>query len=289
MFGGPVRGAQAPMRAAPWTPPGFALNLPRHFVFSMPTDPTFYAVGLTAVLIMSLAKGAFGGGLAVLGVPMLALVVDPITAAIMMAPIVSAMDPFGMWAYPPRTWSWPDLTWLLPGILLGLGIGAVFLTYMDPNLVALSIAAVTLWFTGRWLLRDRKIVATGEPVRPAKAVFCAALSGFATFIAHGGNPPVAWYLLPRGLSKTAYAGTMIALFLFSNTVKLGLYFWLTAHNPRILLMAAVLMPAIPVGVWLGRRLHDRLDEQRLYLFFYLLLAATGLKLLIDSLRALLGW
>jgi uncharacterized membrane protein YfcA len=254
----------------------------------MPIDPAFYAVGLTAVLIMSLAKGAFGGGLAVLGVPMLALVVDPITATIMMAPIVSAMDPFGMWAYPPRTWSWPDLSWLMPGIFVGLGIGALFVAFVDPRLVALAIAAVTLWFTGRWLLHDRKIVSDNAPVNPGKALVCAALSGFATFIAHGGNPPIAWYLLPRGLSKTVYAGTMIALFLFSNTVKLGLYFWLTAHNPRTLLMAAVLMPAIPVGVWLGKRLHDRLDEKRLYLFFYLLLAVTGLKLLIDSLRALLA-
>jgi uncharacterized membrane protein YfcA len=147
---------------------------------------------------------------------------------------------------------------------------------------------VTLWFTGRWLLLDRKIVSGEAPVNPIKALFCAALSGFATFIAHGGNPPVAWYLLPRGLSKTVYAGTMIALFLFSNTVKLGLYYWLTAHNPHTLLLAAVLMPAVPVGVWLGKRLHDRLDEQRLYLFFYLLLAVTGLKLFVDSVRALLA-
>jgi uncharacterized protein len=224
--------------------------------------------------------------LAVLGVPLLALVVDPITATIMMAPIVSAMDPFGMWAYPPRTWSWPDLTWMLPGIFVGLGIGALFVAYVDPRLVALAIASVTLWFTGRWLLRDRKMEARDEPVQPVKAAFCSALSGFATFIAHGGNPPVAWYLLPRGLSKTVYAGTMIALFLFSNQVKLVLYFWLTAHNPATLIKAVVLMPAVPVGVWLGRRLHDRLDEQRLYLFFYILLAGTGLKLFVDSVRAL---
>lgn len=274
------------MHAPQWTPAGFPLNLPLLFDFSMPTDPAFYAIGYTAVLIMSLAKGAFGGGLAVLGVPLLALVVDPITATIMMAPIVSAMDPFGIWAYPPRTWSWPDLRWMLPGIFIGLGIGALFVAYVDPRLVALAIASVTLWFTGRWLLVDRKVVTESRPVQPAKAVICSALSGFATFISHGGNPPVAWYLLPRGLPKTIYAGTLIALFLFSNQVKLALYFWLTAHNPATLLMALVLMPAIPLGVWLGRRLHDRLDEQKLYLFFYLLLGATGLKLFIDSVRAL---
>mgnify|MGYP000312094220 CR=1 FL=1 len=50
-------------------------------------------------------RGAFGGGLAILGVPLLALAVDPVTATFMMAPIVSASDPFTVWAFPPRTWS----------------------------------------------------------------------------------------------------------------------------------------------------------------------------------------
>ncbi len=47
------------------------------------------------------------------------------------------------------------------------------------------------------------------------------------------------------------------------------------------------MPAIPLGVWAGKLLHDRMAEDRLYLFCYLLTAATGLKLLADSVRALL--
>lgn len=254
----------------------------------MPTDPLFYLIGLSAVLLMAIGKGAFGGGLAVLGVPLLALVIDPITATIIMAPVISAMDPFGVWAYPPRTWSWPDLAWLIPGVVGGLFLGAAFVAWVDPRLVALGIAVVTLWFAGRWFLRDRMLAPADVPVNPAKALACAGVSGFTTFIAHGGNPPLALYLLPRGLPKTVYAGTLIGLFVFSNTVKLALYLWLTAHEPRVLLMAAALMPAIPLGVWLGRRLHDRIDQERLYLFCYLAIAVTGFKLLVDNTRALLG-
>ena len=77
----------------------------------MPADPLFYLVGLSVVFLIGLGKGAFGGGLAVLGAPALALVVDPITATVMMAPIVSATDPFGMMAFPPRTWSWESSRW----------------------------------------------------------------------------------------------------------------------------------------------------------------------------------
>src|SRR5262249_57246071 len=100
-------------------------------------------------------------------------------------------------------------------------------------------------------------------------------------------PPIAFYLLPRGLPKTVYAGTLMAFFIIGNTAKLGLYIWLRGHDPAILWKVAVLIPAVPPGVWLGRYLHDRIAEPRLYLMCYLLVAVTGLKLLYDSLRSLL--
>lgn len=254
----------------------------------MPTDPLFYLIGVPAVFLISVGRGAFGGGLAILGVPLLALAVDPVTATFMMAPIVSASDPFTVWAFPPRTWSMPDLRWLVPGIVIGLCLGAVFVAEVDPRIVALGISIVTLWFTARHFLRNRAAPARHAAVNPAKALICGGLSGFTTFIAHGGNPPIAYYLLPRGLPKTIFAGTMIALFLVSNTIKLGLYLWLSANDLRVLLMAVALMPAVPLGVWAGKRLHEHLDEQRLYFWCYLLVGVAGLRLFIDSAHKLIG-
>jgi uncharacterized membrane protein YfcA len=45
---------------------------------------------------------------------------------------------------------------------------------------------------------------------------------------------------------------------------------------------AVCVPIIPLAVGLGWRLHNRLDERRLYQLIYLILAATSLKLLWDG-------
>ena len=254
----------------------------------MPTDPLFYLIGVPAVFLISLGRGAFGGGLAILGVPLLALAVDPVTATFMMAPIVSASDPFTVWAFPPRTWSMPDLKWLVPGILTGLALGAIFVAEVDSRIVALGISIVTLWFAARYFLRDRSVPLAHTPANPRLALICGGLSGFTTFISHGGNPPIAYYLLPRGLPKTVYAGTMIALFLVANTVKLALYLWLSVNDLRVLLMAAALMPAVPLGVWAGKRLHDRLDERRLYFWCYLLVGVAGFRLFIDSALKLVG-
>jgi uncharacterized membrane protein YfcA len=248
----------------------------------MPTDPLFYLIGLPAIFLVSLGRGAFGGGLAILGVPLLAFAIDPVTATFMMAPIVSASDPFTVWAFPPRTWSMPDLKWLVPGMVAGLCLGAVFVAEIDPRVVALGISIVILWFTARYFLRDRSAPAGHTPVNPVLALICSGLAGFTTFISHGGNPPIAYYLLPRGLRKTIYAGTMIALFLSANTVKLALYLWLNGSDPRVLLMAVALMPAVPLGVWAGKRLHNRLDQEQLYFWCYLLVGLAGLRLFIDS-------
>ena len=85
--------------------------------------------------------------------PLLAFAVDPVTATFIMALIVSASDPFTVWAFPPRIWSTPDLKWLVPGI--GLCLGAVFVSMVDPRIVALGISLVILWFTARYFLRGR--------------------------------------------------------------------------------------------------------------------------------------
>lgn len=254
----------------------------------MPTDIVFYLVGLPAVFLISLGRGAFGGGLAILGVPLLAFAVDPVTATFIMAPIVSASDPFTVWAFPPRTWSMPDLKWLVPGMIAGLCLGSVFVAEVDPRVVALGISMVILWFTARYFLRTRNAPARLSPVNPTLALICGGLSGFSTFISHAGNPPIAYYLLPRGLPKTIYAGTMIALFLSANTVKFALYLWLSRSDLRLLLMAVALMPVVPLGVWAGKRLHDRLDEQRLYFWCYVLVGIAGLRLFIDSAMKLIG-
>ena len=44
-------------------------------------DPLFYAVSIPAVLLYGIAKGGFAGPLAILGVPLMSLVISPLQAA----------------------------------------------------------------------------------------------------------------------------------------------------------------------------------------------------------------
>jgi uncharacterized membrane protein YfcA len=65
----------------------------------MITDPVFYALAVFAVILIGLSKGGFGGALAMLGVPIVALVIPPIQAAAIFLPILVVMDLAGLYAW----------------------------------------------------------------------------------------------------------------------------------------------------------------------------------------------
>jgi uncharacterized protein len=253
----------------------------------LPLDPALLLVGLPTILLVAIGKGAFGGGLAMLGVPLLSLAVDPITATIVVAPLVVFMDLFALAAFRVSTWSKPDLAWLAPGLVAGIALGNAVLFLVDARIVTLLIATITLAFVADYFVRARRRPAGGRPVSPPLALLAGTASGFTTFIAHAGGPPVAMYLLGRGLTKTVFAGTTVALFTVANLVKLPTYAALGWNRPGVVAGVLALAPAVPVGVWIGKRLHDALPQARLFFWCYLLLGAAALKLVADALRGFL--
>lgn len=59
----------------------------------MTLDPTILLLlGLATTFIIAVGKGAFGGGLAMLGIPLLSLAIDPIEAAIIVAPLIAFLE-----------------------------------------------------------------------------------------------------------------------------------------------------------------------------------------------------
>ncbi len=248
-------------------------------------DPWFLLIGWTTVLAVSIGKGAFGGGLAMLGVPLLSFTMAPVEAAITMAPLVAFMDVFALGAFGRASWSRPDLAWLLPGLAVGIAIGAAVFALVDPRLVTFLIGTVTLGFSAHYFLRGRLVTGGERPVSRPLAVFAGAASGFCTFVAHSGGPPVAMYLLRRGLTKTVFAGTTVAFFTFGNFLKLPPYLVIGWDRFELFRAALWLAPAVPVGVLLGKALHDRLPQQRLFFWCYVILAAASVNLLIGAIRA----
>lgn len=153
----------------------------------------------------------------------------------------------------------------MPPLVAGIGIGVPTFVHVDQRVVIALIGAVTVGFAARWIAGGEDAGAVRRAPSLPRAAFRGGLSGFATFVAHSGGPPLAIYLLPQRLGKTVYAGTTVL-------------FW------SLLAIA----PVVPLGVWTGRVLHTRVSDRALYRIYHVLLLASGAKLLADGFIALLG-
>jgi uncharacterized membrane protein YfcA len=250
------------------------------------SDPFFYAVAIPAILLVGVSKGGFGGGVGLIGTPMLALVTTPTQAAAILLPILCAMDIVGVVAY-RSSWDPVNVRILVPGSVFGILLGTATFRFLDEDLIRLLIGALALAFVLRyWLARTP----AAEPAAPGRrrGIFWAAISGFTSFVAHAGGPPLSVYLLPQRMDKTLFVGTTVIYFAFVNYLKLVPYSLLGQFSGENLLSSLLLSPLAPAGMWLGIRLHRRIDEQLFYQTVYVMLAAIGLKLVYDGLGPVIG-
>jgi uncharacterized membrane protein YfcA len=250
------------------------------------SDPVFYAVAIPAILLVGISKGGFGGGVGLIGTPMVALVTTPTRAAAILLPILCAMDIVGVIAY-RRSWDPVNMRILVPGSVVGILLGTATFRFLDENLIRLLIGALALAFVLRYWLANERAVEPRAPDRRRGSLW-AALSGFSSFVAHAGGPPLSVYLLPQHMDKTLFVGTTVIYFTFVNYVKLIPYGLLGQFSGENLLTSLLLSPLAPLGMWLGIWLHRRVEEKLFYQSVYVMLSAVGLKLLYDGLVALIS-
>lgn len=243
--------------------------------------PLFYLLAVPAVLILGISKGGFGGGLGSLAVPLLALVVSPIQAAAVLLPILCVMDVQGAWVYRGR-WDKANLKILIPAALIGLSIGTVSFRYLDAAIIRLIIGSLAVGFTIHHWLGGLLAKRAARGVDLVRGTFWGAVSGFTSFIAHAGGPPLSIYLLPQRMDKTRFLATTVIFVLFMNYVKLVPYAWIGQFSRENLYTSLVLLPLAPLGMWLGIWMHRIVPENVFYRVCYLLLFLVGLKLLFDG-------
>lgn len=245
----------------------------------------FYAAAVPAVLLAGISKGGFGGVAGGTAVPMMALVISPIQAAAIMLPILCAMDLLGA-AHYRRIFHRRNLMIMLPAAIVGIVVGALTFEYLTDDVIRLIVGTVAVTFAlYNWIGRLVLGAAMDRPREPntAKGALAGMVSGFTSFVAHAGSPPVQIYLLPQKLDKTIFVGTTVFFFLVVNYVKLIPYAIIGQFSGLNLLTSLVLLPLAPLGIWLGVRLHKLVPELWFYRLAYLLLFATGVKLIADGL------
>ena len=245
------------------------------------TEPFFYMVAVPAVLLMGVGKSGFGAGFGSLAVPLMALAVTVPQAAAILMPVLLLMDLLGMATF-RKDLDKALLKFMLPFALLGVGLGTLLFKLLNAQLVAGIVGGLTLLFLAQHLLFPPHANRAPAP-RWLGAILLAA-SGFTSFIAHAGGPPVSAYVIPLRLKPVVFTATMAFLFFFINLAKWLPYAWLGLLDMRNFATSLLLLPLAPLGVWLGVRIARRIEPVLFYRLLYGGMFLTGSKLLWDAWR-----
>ena len=249
--------------------------------FPLITDPFFYIVAIPAVLLMGISKSGFGAGFGSLAVPLMALSVTVPEAAAILMPVLLLVDLLGLAAF-RRDFDRALLKFLIPFGLLGTLLGALLFKVLDAHIVAGIVGGCTLLFLAQRLLFPPRPDSVAAP-RWIGAVL-TVISGFTSFVAHAGGPPLSAYVIPMRLAPVVFSATMAVFYFAINLSKWIPYAWLGLLDARNMSTSVVLLPFAAVGVWIGVRIARRINPSLFYRLIYLGMFLTGSKLLWDAFK-----
>ena len=247
-------------------------------------DGAFFAAMVPAVILMGLSKGGFSG-LGLLSLPLMALVVSPVTAAAIMLPLLIAQDVGTVWSY-RREIDRRNLMTLAPGALIGILAGYLLAAKVSDAAVGLAVGVISIGFALRRLLSGGQAERRVRRASWSGGSLWGFICGFTSMIAHAGGPPFQIYVMPQKLPPAVFVGTGAIFFAAINWVKVLPYLALGQFSPQNLLASAALLPVAIVATFAGVWLVRRVPAERFYGIIYWLLLLVGARLIWDGIRHL---
>jgi hypothetical protein len=226
------------------------------------------------VFLIGLAKGGLGGTLGALATPLMALVMPADQVIGLLLPILMFADIFAVAALWKR-WNGRIVALLLPGAVVGVTIGTLFITNAPTEALRTVLGIIVLLFAIYKVVEKRLLGALRYEARDSHGVIAGTVAGFSSALAHTGGPPVSIYLLLRDVTPMVFVGTSALFFAILNWIKVPYYFYADLFDFGLLGRVAWLLPLVPVGVWLGRWAAVRLDKQTFERIIVAILAVTG--------------
>jgi len=217
----------------------------------VPLDIALFAIVLTAAI----TTGVTGFGFNLISVPLLALYLDARAAVVVSLVLGVVASTLMLLPNEVRRHIDGRLALLLFGFsLLGLPIGVLLFTRASPSLLKLAIGLITVAYAAP-LLWSNRAPSGGHIYLGAAAGFVGGVLASSTGLS---GPPAIVFAHSKGLEPMALRATMAAYVLLVTLVTLPLLAmsgWLSTGK---LDSTLPLIPAVFVGILVGRALFNRL-------------------------------
>lgn len=239
----------------------------------------FAVVIILASLLIGLSKGGLGGALPVaLTTPLLSQVL-PVPRAVGLAlPLLLIGDAFALRIY-WREWDSRIIRLMLPMAIVGIVVGTLLLANLPDEVLRPLLGLFTLTVVLYKLASDRLRQLTYEP-HTWHGYFVGVVAGLGSALANTGGPPFTAYLLLQKVSPQTFIGTTTLFFAIINLLKLPIQLQAGVVDLSLFFSVLWVVPLIPVGVWIGRRLVDWMNPRFFETVVIGVLLAASLALIL---------
>jgi uncharacterized membrane protein YfcA len=246
----------------------------------MTDDPTLFIIVVSGVaFLVGIAKGGFGGLMGELAVPLMALVMPVDRVIGLVLPILMIGDLFAI-AFHWRRWNGRLILLLLPGAVVGVTIGTLFITNAPTESLRLALGIIILIFAVYRVLEKRILGSLQYESRNWHGLLGGTITGFSSALAHTGGPPVSIYLLMQNISPSAFVATAALFFFTLNWIKVPYYYFAQLFDFQRLWGVAWVVLIVPLGAWFGRWISEKIDPKSFERFILVLLIALAVFLIL---------
>lgn len=228
----------------------------------------FWVFAGAAVVVQGISKSGFAGGAGILSLPLMMLVMPVDTVAAVLLPLLILCDLNAVYHHRHNR-DWRQVMRIYVPSVFGIAAGALVWWWVGKEgieqygvHIKRFVGVIALVFALYILMKETALRWAVNRFRPGwRTAWAAGLSaGFCSTIAHAAGPIVSLYMFAQDMGKVLFVGTVAWTFTLINLTKLPFYLGVGLIDPEVLRLDLFLVWLIPLGSFLGKRMHDRVSE-----------------------------
>ena len=246
----------------------------------MYNDPTIIIIIILAVLAGGLVKGTLGFGMPMVALPIIAFIIPPTTAMILLcAPIF--LTNFLQIKFKQGVSSYRFLPMFL-SLIIGLIIGARLILEIDVKTIT-QIIAVSIIFAALvncFGIKIKNINKNHENTITSLIGFGSGiLGGLSTFY----GPPMLAYLVAVDLPKEKFVRTVSTMYFIGSFPLYGsLIYYGFATKEDLIFSLILIIPAF-IAQQVGTKIRDKFNQKQFRICILITLIILGFSLLVKTL------
>ena len=241
-------------------------------------DGAVLGLFLLATFLGGMTSGiaGFAMGLVVSGIWL--HILTPIQTAALIVLYGLVTQGYGLWKL-RHAMNWRTIAPFIIGGAIGVPIGTLLLTYIDPAYLRIGVGALILLYGIYGLAQPAfKPVKAGIAADLTIGILNGMLGGLTGLVGIVMTIWSQWRGWSKDVQRTVFQPVIFAAAVLS-AISLGLAGAVTAETAKLFLLGLPLMLA---GLWLGFRLYGKLDDAAFRKVILCLLVVAGLSLMVPA-------